>query len=135
MSGQFRVFQNKLTGAATDDKAYGLDSAILDLTAKIRSDFVKPKPSTTLHSNVVPVMEADGRTPTGENRLVCHDPALKEQIDAEYNMNLKSNLPIGTNILVIKMDVSERLLEMLSSKCLPTFNKIKGWHPLKKTRI
>jgi hypothetical protein len=89
MSGQFRVFQKKLAGAAADDKAYGLDSAILDLTAKIRSDFVKPKPSPTLHSNVVPVMEADGRTPTGENRLVCHDPALKEQIDAEYNMDLK----------------------------------------------
>jgi hypothetical protein len=89
MSGQFLVFQKKLAGAAADDKAYGLDSAILDLTATIRSDFVKPKPSPTLHSNVVPVMEADGRTPTGKNRLVCHDPALKEQIDAEYNMDLK----------------------------------------------
>jgi hypothetical protein len=31
MSGQFRMFQKKLTGAATVDKAYGLDSAILDL--------------------------------------------------------------------------------------------------------
>jgi hypothetical protein len=89
MSGQFCVFQKKLAGAAANDKAYGLDSAILDLTAKIWSDFVKPKPSPTLHSNVVPIMEADGVTPTGGNRLVCHDPALKEQIDAEYNMDLK----------------------------------------------
>jgi hypothetical protein len=28
-------------------------------------------------------------TPTGGNKLVCHDPALKEQINAEYNMDLK----------------------------------------------
>jgi hypothetical protein len=32
MSGQFHVFQKKLAGAAADDKAYRLDSAILDLT-------------------------------------------------------------------------------------------------------
>jgi hypothetical protein len=38
MSGQFRVFQKKLAGAAAYDKAYGLDSAILELIAKKRSD-------------------------------------------------------------------------------------------------
>jgi hypothetical protein len=32
-AGQFHVFQKKLAGAAAKDKAYGLDSAILDLTA------------------------------------------------------------------------------------------------------
>jgi hypothetical protein len=36
MSGQFRVFQRKLAGAAADDEAYGLDSAILELIANNR---------------------------------------------------------------------------------------------------
>jgi hypothetical protein len=89
MSGQFRVFQKKLAGAAAYDKAYGLDSAILELIAKKRSDFVKPKLSPLAHSNLVPIMESDGTTPTGGNKLVCHDPVLKEQTDAEYNMDLK----------------------------------------------
>jgi hypothetical protein len=89
MSGQFRVYQKKLAGSAADDKAYGLDSAILDLTSKVRSDFIKPKPSPTAHSNIVPIMEADNVTPTGGNKLVCHDPVLKESMDAEYNMDLK----------------------------------------------
>jgi hypothetical protein len=35
MYGQFCTFQKKLAGAASDDKAYGLDSAILELTAKV----------------------------------------------------------------------------------------------------
>jgi hypothetical protein len=56
MSGQFRVFQKKLAGAAAYDKAYRLDSAILDLTAKKRSDFVKPKPSPLAHSDLIPIM-------------------------------------------------------------------------------
>jgi hypothetical protein len=88
MSGQFRTFQKKLAGAAADDKAYGLDSSILDLVAKTRSDFVKPKPSPNIHSNLVPEMNAAGDA-TGGNVLVCHNPALKEQMDAEYNMDLK----------------------------------------------
>jgi hypothetical protein len=49
MSGQFRVFQRKLAGAAADDKAYGLDSAILELIAKVRSDFVKSRPNPNVH--------------------------------------------------------------------------------------
>jgi hypothetical protein len=56
MSGQFRVYRKKMVGSAADDKAYGLDSAILELIAKVRSDFVKPKPSLIAHSNIVPVM-------------------------------------------------------------------------------
>jgi hypothetical protein len=44
-----------LAGSAADDKAYhGLDSAILELTPKVRSDFVKPKPSPNVHSNLTP---------------------------------------------------------------------------------
>jgi hypothetical protein len=87
MSGQFRVFQRKLAGAAADDKAYGLDSAILELIAKVRSDFVKPRPNPNVHSNVTPVL-AEG-VATGENKLVCFDPIMKEQMDAEYSMDLK----------------------------------------------
>jgi hypothetical protein len=34
-------------------------------------------------------MEADGVTPTGEIRLVCFDPILKDQMEAEYTMDLK----------------------------------------------
>jgi hypothetical protein len=83
------VFQKKLAGAAADDKAYGLDSAILDLTAKIRSDFTKPKPSPSAHSNLTTVYEADDVTPTGEIKLTCFDPTIKDQMDAEYNMDLK----------------------------------------------
>jgi hypothetical protein len=61
MAGQFRTFQKKLAGAAADDKAYGLDSAILDLIAKTRSDFVIPKPSPNIHhSNLVPEVNAAG---------------------------------------------------------------------------
>jgi hypothetical protein len=91
MSGQFRVFQKKVAGAAADDKAYGLDSAILDLTAKIDSDFILlPKPSPNIHSTLTPVLEVlENGVATGENRLLCFDPVLKEQMDAEYNMDLK----------------------------------------------
>jgi hypothetical protein len=73
-AGQFRVFQKKLAGSAADDKAYGLDSVILDLKAKVRSDFIKPKPSPTSHSTLTPVMGTDNVTPTGENKLICFDP-------------------------------------------------------------
>jgi hypothetical protein len=86
MAGQFRVFQTKLAGAAAE--AYGLDSAILDLIAKKRTDFVKPKPDPSIHSNLVPEVDAAG-DPTGGYKLVCFNPALKEQMDAEYNMDLK----------------------------------------------
>jgi hypothetical protein len=71
-AGQFRVFQKKLAGAAADDKAYGLDSAILELTAKVKSDFIKPKPSLSSHSTLTTVY-----------------PIIKDQMDAEYNMDLK----------------------------------------------
>jgi hypothetical protein len=88
-AGQFRVFQKKLAGAAADDKAYGLDSAIIDLIAKKKSDFVKPKPDVSSHSRLTTVMEADGTTPTGEIKLICFDPIAKDQMEAEYNMDLK----------------------------------------------
>jgi hypothetical protein len=88
-AGQFRVFQKKLAGAAADDKAYGLDSAILDLIAKVRSDFIRPRPNPSVHSNLTTVYEADGAAPTGEIKLICFDPVLKDQMDAEYNMDLK----------------------------------------------
>jgi hypothetical protein len=81
------MFQKKLAGAAADDKAYELDSAILELTAKIQSDFVKPKPNPNVHSTLTPVVE--NGVATGENKLLCFGPALKEQMDAEYNMDLK----------------------------------------------
>jgi hypothetical protein len=87
LSEQFRVYQNKMAGSAADDKAYGLDSAILELTPKVRSDFVKPKPNPNVHSTLTPVIE--NGTATGGNKLVCFDPALKEQMDAEYSMDLK----------------------------------------------
>jgi hypothetical protein len=87
MSGLFSVFQKKLTGAAADDKAYGLDSSILELVAKVISDFIKPKPSPNIHSNMTAVL-LNG-VATGENRLVCFNLIMKEQMDAEYSMDLK----------------------------------------------
>jgi hypothetical protein len=94
LAGQFRMFQKKLAGAAADDKAYGLDSAILDLVAKVKSDFVKPKPDPLAHSKLVTVMEKNDKgvstnVPTGETKLVCFNPILKEEMDAEYSMDLK----------------------------------------------
>jgi hypothetical protein len=94
MAGLFRVFQEKLAGSAADDKAYGLDSSILDLVAKVKSDFVKPKPSPLSHSNLVTIYEKDDtgantKVATGEKRLVCFNPILKEEMEAEYNMDLK----------------------------------------------
>jgi len=86
-SGQFNVFQKKLAGAAADDKAYGLYSAILELIAKVRSDFIKPKSDPIVHSTLSPVME--NGVAAGGNRLICFDPALKEQMDAGHNMDLK----------------------------------------------
>jgi hypothetical protein len=88
MAGQFRVFQKKLAGAAADDKAYGLDSAILDLIAKKRSDFIKPKPDPSVHSKLVPEKNSAGDL-TGGSTVVCFKPFLKDQMDAEYNMDLK----------------------------------------------
>jgi hypothetical protein len=94
LAGQFRVFQKKLAGAAADDKAYGLDSSILDLVAKVKSDFVKPKPNPLIHSKLMDVMEKDDKgvstkVPTGERKLVCFDPIVKDQMEAEYSMDLK----------------------------------------------
>jgi hypothetical protein len=89
MSGQFRAFQRKLAGAAAKNQAYGFDSAILELTAKVRSDFVLPRPDPLIHSNLIQVMGEDGVTSTGGRKLVCHDPILKEQLDAGYSMDLK----------------------------------------------
>ena len=82
LTEQFRVFRKKLAGAAANDKAYGLDSAIFDLVAKVKSDFVQPKPDPLVHSNLIEVVDADGEL-TGERKLVCHNPILKEQIDTE----------------------------------------------------
>jgi hypothetical protein len=91
LAGQSRVFRKKLTGAAANDKAYGLDSSILDLVAKVKSNFLQPKPDPFVHSNLIEVIEvvgADGM-PTGERKLVCRGPITKEQIDPEYSMDLK----------------------------------------------
>ena len=78
LTGQFRVFRKKLAEATANDKAYGL----LDLVAKVKSDFVQPKPDPLVHSNLIEVVDADGEL-TGERKLVCHNPILKEQIDTE----------------------------------------------------
>jgi hypothetical protein len=88
LAGQFRLFQKKLAGAAADDKAYGLDSVILDLIPKVKSDFVKPKPDPLVHSDIVDVLDEDKKK-TGERKLVCHNPVLKDQMEAEYSMDLK----------------------------------------------
>jgi hypothetical protein len=79
---------------AADDKAYGLDSAILDLTAKVKSDFVKPKPDPQVHSKLITVMEKNDKgvstfVPTGEKKLICFNPILKDEMESEYNMDLK----------------------------------------------
>jgi hypothetical protein len=63
LAGQFRVFQKKLAGAAADDKAYGLDSAIINLVSKVKTDVVKPKPDPLVHSNLVDIMEKDQTVP------------------------------------------------------------------------
>jgi hypothetical protein len=94
LAGQFRVFQKKLAGAAADDMAYGLDSAILDLIPRVKSDFVQPKPDLCVHSKIVDIMEVDdkgvpSRIPTGEKKLMCFDPIMKDQMEAEYSMDLK----------------------------------------------
>jgi hypothetical protein len=94
LAGQFRMFQKKLAGAAADNKAYGLDSSILDLVAKVKSDFFLPKPSPLVHSKLVAVMEKDDKgistkVSTGKNKLICFDPILKDEMEAEYSMDLK----------------------------------------------
>jgi hypothetical protein len=94
LAGQFRVYQKIMAGSATDDKAYGLDSAILDLTAKVKSDFVKPKPDPLVHSKLFTVMEKDNKgvptiVLTGEMKLVCFNSILKDEMESEYNMDLK----------------------------------------------
>ncbi|OEU23632.1 hypothetical protein FRACYDRAFT_233803 [Fragilariopsis cylindrus CCMP1102] len=87
-AGQFRVFQKSLAGTAAEAAAYGLDSAILDLEPKLRTDFITPKESPEVHSNLTPILDEDGAE-TGGNTLVCFNPALKEQMDAEYHTLLK----------------------------------------------
>jgi hypothetical protein len=94
LSGQFQVYQNEMAGSAADDKAYGLDSSILDLVAKVKKDFVNPRPSPLSHSKLVDIMEKDDKgvptkVATGERKLVCYDPILKDEMGAEYNMDLK----------------------------------------------
>jgi hypothetical protein len=94
LAGQFRIYQKIMAGSAADDKAYGLDSAILDLVAKVKSDFVKPKPDPLVHSKLFRVMEKDDQgvstnVPTGEIKLMCFNPVLKDEMDSEYNMDLK----------------------------------------------
>jgi hypothetical protein len=94
LAEQFRVYQQKMAGAAATEKAYGLDLSILDFVAKVKSGFVKPKPSPLSHSKLVSIMEKDDKgvatkIPTSKNRLICFDPILKDEIDAEYNMDLK----------------------------------------------
>ena len=59
-AGQFCVFQKNLAGLAAEAAAYGLDSAILDLVAKERTDFIKPKESQNAHSTLTPVLDVDG---------------------------------------------------------------------------
>jgi hypothetical protein len=76
-----------MTGSAANDKAYGLDSSILDLVAKVKKDFVKPKPSPLSHSKLVDIMEKDDKGV--ERNLVCCDPILKDEMEAEYSMDLK----------------------------------------------
>jgi hypothetical protein len=93
LARQFRVFQKKLAGAAAESKAYGLDSVILDLIPKVKSDFVKPKPSPLIHSKLISLYEKDDRgvstsKPTGEKVLLCFNPIIKEQMEAEYSMDL-----------------------------------------------
>jgi hypothetical protein len=94
LAGQFRVFQKKLAGAAVESKAYGLDSAILDLLPKVKSNFVKPKPSPLIHSKLISLFEKDDNGVstsmlTGEKVLLCFDPIIMEQMEAEYSMDLK----------------------------------------------
>jgi hypothetical protein len=94
LAGKFRVYQQKMTGSAADAKAYGLDLSVLDLVAKVESDFVKPKSSPLSHSNLVDIMVMDEngkptKVATGERRLICYDPILKDEMEAEYNMDLK----------------------------------------------
>ena len=92
--GQYRVYQNTMAGSAADDKAYGLDSSILDLVAKVETDFVKTKPDPLKHSKLITIYEKDDKgaattTPTGEKRLVCFDPILKESLDTNYFIDVK----------------------------------------------
>jgi hypothetical protein len=103
LAGKFCVFQKKLAGAAANDKAYGLDSSILDLVAKVKSDFVKPKPDPRVHSKIVVIMEKDDKgiattTPTSEKKLICFDPFLKDEMEAEYSMDL-NKIPVMAPIL------------------------------------
>ena len=87
LSEQYRVYTNIMAGSAADDKAFGLDTVILNLKAKVRSDFIKDKPSPTAHSNLAAVIE--NGVATSANVLICHDPVLKEQMESEYYMDLK----------------------------------------------
>jgi hypothetical protein len=112
LAGQFRLFQKKLAGAAADDKAYGLDSSILDLSSKIKSDFVKPKPNPLVHSDLIDVYGEDKKK-TGERKLVCHNPILRDQMEAEYSMDLKIQKSNWNNLNVTMKDTIVLLLETL----------------------
>jgi hypothetical protein len=134
LAGQYCLFQKKLAGAAANDKAYGLDSAILDLVAKVKSDFVKPIPSPLRPSKLVTIFERDDtgaptQIPSGEKRLVCFDPILKDEMEAEYSMDLKIqksnwNLlkDITKDIIVLQLET----LKILSSPIIVV--QTKGWH-------
>ena len=92
--GQYRVLQNTMAGTAAGEKAYGLDSAILDLVAKVESDFVTTKSDPLKHSKVVTIYEKDDKgvnttVATGEKRLVCYDPILKASMDSNYFIDVK----------------------------------------------
>jgi hypothetical protein len=60
----------------------------IGLIAKKRSDYIKPKPNPSSYYTLTPVMETDGTTPKSKFKLICFDPVLKDQMDAEYNMDL-----------------------------------------------
>ncbi|OEU05857.1 hypothetical protein FRACYDRAFT_257799 [Fragilariopsis cylindrus CCMP1102] len=92
--GQYRILQNTMAGTAASEKAYGLDSSILELVAKVESDFVTSKSDPLKHSTVVTIYTkdatgADTTTPTGEKRLVCFDPILKASMDSNYFIDVK----------------------------------------------
>lgn len=92
LTRQLRVFQEKLAGATAGDKAYGLDSAILDLIPKVNTDFVKSKSSPLVHSELVTIYQKDDKgapttIETGEMILVCFNSVMEEEMEAEYNMD------------------------------------------------
>lgn len=60
--------------------------------ANVKLDFVKPKPSPLSHFNLAKikrVYRAYTKVATSVEKLVCFDPILKDEMEAEYNMDLK----------------------------------------------